>query len=102
PDMHPVSVILRGRIGQALAVRAEGDVCDLEFSRRECAGRPASRGDGIEMLPAAFLPGEHEIIKVGPEQVRRRGSVVVHGDRRTEYTSGSRVGNPDTSPLAGF
>src|SRR6266566_1857339 len=54
------------------------------------------------MLPAAFLPGEHEIIKVGPEQVRRRGSVVIRRDRRTEYTSGSRVGNPDTSPLAGF
>src|SRR5438874_435498 len=54
------------------------------------------------MLPATFLPGEHEIIKVGPEQVRRRGSVVIRRDRRTEYTSGSRVGNPDTSPLAGF
>src|SRR5258708_19649793 len=54
------------------------------------------------MQPAAFLPGEHEIIMVGPEQVRRRGSVVIRRDRRTEYTSGSRVGNPDTSPLAGF
>ena len=54
------------------------------------------------MLPAAFLPGEHEIIKVRPEQVRRGGSVVIHRDRRTEDTSGSRVGNPDTSPLAGF
>src|SRR5260370_1013952 len=54
------------------------------------------------MLPAAFLPGEHEIIMVGPEQVRRRGSVVIRRARRTEYTSGSRVGNPDTSPLAGF
>src|ERR1051325_827636 len=47
PDMHPVSVILSRRIGQAPAVRAEDDVCDLELSRRECAGRPASRGDGI-------------------------------------------------------
>src|SRR5271170_1154407 len=47
------------------------------------------------MQPAAFLPGEHEIIMVGPEQVRRRG-------RRMEYTAGSRVGNPDTSTLAGF
>src|SRR5271168_2253715 len=47
------------------------------------------------MQPAAFLPGEHEIIMVGPEQVRRRG-------RRMEYTAGSRVGDPDTSPLAGF
>src|SRR2546430_13589110 len=54
------------------------------------------------MQPAAFLPGEHEIIMVGPEQVRRRGSVVIRRDSRTEYTSGSRVGNPDTSPLAGF
>src|SRR5947209_10787501 len=54
------------------------------------------------MLPATFLPGEHEIIKVGPEQVRRGGSVVIRRDRGTEDTSGSRVGNPDTSPLAGF
>src|ERR1051326_56821 len=54
------------------------------------------------MQPAAFLPGEHEIIMVGPEQVRRRGSVVIHRDSRTEYTSGSRVSNPDKSPLAGF
>src|SRR5215471_1691560 len=54
------------------------------------------------MQPAAFLPGEHEIIMVGPEQVRRRGSVVIRRDRPTEYTSGSRVGNPDTSPSPGF
>src|SRR6185312_4749860 len=54
------------------------------------------------MLPAAFLPGEHEIVMGGPEQVRRRGSVVIRRDGRTENTSGSRVGNPDTSPLAGF
>src|SRR5260221_14355406 len=54
------------------------------------------------MLPAAFLPGEPQILMVGPEQVRRRGSVVIRRDRRTEYASGSRVGNPDTSPLAGF
>src|SRR6266705_6003263 len=54
------------------------------------------------MQPAAFLPEEHEIIMVGPEQVRRRGNVVRRRERRMEYTSGSRVGNPDTSPLAGF
>src|SRR6267154_4131167 len=57
------------------------------------------------MQPAAFLPGEHEIILVGPEQVRLRGNVVnvvCRRARRTEYTSGSRVGNPYTSPLAGF
>src|SRR5258708_9219797 len=57
------------------------------------------------MQPAAFLPGEHEIIMVGPEQVRRRGkvgNVIRRRACRMEYTSGSRVGNPDTSPLAGF
>src|SRR5207244_4926859 len=54
------------------------------------------------MQPAAFLPGEHQIIMVGPEQVRRRGNVVIRRDRRMEYTSGSRIRNPDTSPLAGF
>src|ERR1051326_7054678 len=54
------------------------------------------------MLPAAFLPGEHEIIKAGPEQVRCRRSVVIHRDRRTEYAAGSRVSNPDTSPLTCF
>ena len=54
------------------------------------------------MQPAAFLPGEHKIIMVGPEQVRRRGNVVIRRDRRMEYTSGSRIRNPDTSPLAGF
>src|SRR5207237_10245184 len=57
------------------------------------------------MQPAAFLPGEHEIIMVGPEQVCRRvnvGNVVRRRARRMEYTSGSSVGNPDTSPLAGF
>jgi hypothetical protein len=47
PDMHPVSVILSGRIDQALAVLAEDDVCDLELSHRECAGRPALQGYGI-------------------------------------------------------
>src|SRR6478752_3337455 len=57
------------------------------------------------MQPAAFLPGEHEIIMVGPEQVRRRGkvgNVIRRRAHRMEYTSWSRVGNPDTSPLAGF
>src|SRR5262249_51507094 len=102
PDMHPVSVILSGRIDQAPAVLAEGDVRDFELSRCECSGRSSLHGDGIEMQPAAFLPGEHEIIMAGPEQVRRRGSVVIRRDRRTEYASGSRVGNPDTSPLAGL
>src|SRR5207237_780154 len=57
------------------------------------------------MHPAAFLPGEHEIIMVGPEQVRPRrkvGNVIGRRACRTEHTSGSRVGNPDTLPLAGF
>src|SRR4029077_19055375 len=54
------------------------------------------------MQPATFLPGEHEIVTVGPEQVRRRGSVVIRRDRRTEYTSGSCVSSPDSSPLSGF
>src|ERR1700690_1092910 len=54
------------------------------------------------MQPAAFLPGEHEIIMVGPEQVRRRGNDVRRREGRMEYTSRSRVGNPDSSPLAGF
>ena len=47
PDMHPVGVILSGRINQALAVLAEDDVYDLELSHRECAGRPALHRDGI-------------------------------------------------------
>src|SRR5262249_18571351 len=47
PDMHPVSVILSGRIGQALAVRAEDDVRDLELPHREWASRPALNGDGV-------------------------------------------------------
>src|SRR5882757_8552510 len=47
PDMHPVGVILSGRIDQALAVLAEDEVCDLELSHRECTGRPALHGDGI-------------------------------------------------------
>ena len=47
PDMQPVGVILTGRIDQALAVLAEDDVCDLELSHRECAGLPATHGDGI-------------------------------------------------------
>ena len=71
PDMHPIGVILSGRIDQVLAVLAEGEVGDLEFSRRECAGRPALRGDGIKMQPTTFFPGEHEIIMAGPEETRR-------------------------------
>lgn len=71
PDVHPVGVILSRRIDQALAVWAEDEVCDFELSRRECAGIPTFRGHGVQMQPATFLPGEHEIIMVGPEQVRR-------------------------------
>src|ERR1700758_244045 len=39
------------------------------------------------MQPAAFLPGEHEIIMVGPEQVRRRGKVGNVVRRRAHRTN---------------
>ena len=72
PHVAAIDIVLIGGKEHLAAIARERDVLDFEIARREKLRASAVGRNRIQMEPAVALPGEHQAIAVGPEDLVSR------------------------------
>ena len=94
PNVAPVNVVLIRGVDNFPPVFTGGDIFHFEISRREQLCRAAAYRSGPQVKPAAALPGKHDAIVRGPDEL-------IFGDHFVIDAAAARIGVPNFLAFAG-